>query len=98
MAEELKVIEHAGIKLIKQVELYTKWRPLLPFYVHDDTCPRPSNDIMKKVKDDRAAKVAKKKKGKRPQENAPEENNVLVVREVVRDVVWKTEEVTEAIL
>ena len=39
-----------GLKPRKQVEMYTKWRPLLPEDKKDITCPRPSNKVFAAVK------------------------------------------------
>ena len=60
MITDLKVLKTPGIKPIKQVELYQKWRPLLPVKAREITCPKPSDEIMKKVKSDRAAKKRSK--------------------------------------
>ena len=60
------VEENTGIAPIKQVELYTKWRPLLPEIYKDEMCPKPDGIIMEKVKNDKKlkakAKVNEKKK------------------------------------
>ena len=34
-----------GIKSIRQVELATKWRPLVPYQYQDNICPIPSREI-----------------------------------------------------
>ena len=39
-----------GIKPIKQIELGTKWRALVPEEYRDDVCPVPPNDIVEKYK------------------------------------------------
>lgn len=39
-----------GLKPRKQVEMYTKWRPLLPEDKKDITCPRPSDQVFAAVK------------------------------------------------
>lgn len=66
MLENLKVLEPPGLRPIKQVELFSKWAPLLPKYAADITCPRPSDDVMKVVRDEKRSKAAlshsKKKK------------------------------------
>ena len=59
MKHDLEVLPNSGIKPIKQVELYQKWGPLLPKEAREITCPRPSDEIINKVKGD------KTKKGKR---------------------------------
>ena len=35
---------------MKQVPLYTKWRPLLPIELQDITCPKSSEDVFNKCK------------------------------------------------
>ena len=50
------IIPPAGIADIKQVELYTKYRPLLPPEYQDIMCPKPSNEVMAKVKDEKNSK------------------------------------------
>ena len=45
---------------IKQVELYTKWRKLLPDQFQEDTCPKPTAEILNKVKKDKAKKAKDK--------------------------------------
>jgi len=39
-----------GLSFMKQVHLYTKWRPLLPVELQDVTCPKPSEDVVNKCK------------------------------------------------
>ena len=60
MEKNLKVLKPPGMKPIKEVELYTKWRPLLPKECQDDTCPKPSEEVMTKIKNDRCAKAHKR--------------------------------------
>ena len=50
----------------KEVELFAKWRPLLPIQYQDITCPRPLDEVMARVKaeidEKRKERGAKKKK------------------------------------
>ena len=50
-----------GLKEIKMVELYTKFRPLLQQKNRNKTCPYPGDAVMKRVKDARKKKTATKK-------------------------------------
>lgn len=50
MEEALEVLSPPGIPPIKQVELYTKWGPLVRQEFRDSICPRPSEETMKRVK------------------------------------------------
>ena len=53
------IIEYEGLKPIKQVELFTKWRPMIPEEFRDEICPRPSDDVYDLVKTEKAAKLSK---------------------------------------
>mmetsp|Transcript_29630 Transcript_29630/g.43116 ORF Transcript_29630/g.43116 Transcript_29630/m.43116 type:complete len:98 (+) Transcript_29630:515-808(+) len=64
MLSELQPLPPPGIQDIKQVEMYTKWRHLLPDYAKDVTCPKPSDTVIKKIRDERNAKAkARQNKG-----------------------------------
>ena len=52
---------------IKQVELFTKWRKLIPDSFQDEMCPKPSVEILHKVKRDKAKKAKDKLNAKRAQ-------------------------------
>ena len=54
-----------GLKPRKQVEMYTKWRPLLPENKRDITCPRPDDEEIKEVK---AEIVESRERNKRKKE------------------------------
>ena len=49
----LKEIRKPGIKPIKQIELATKWQPLVPEEYQDDICPIPHPDIVAKYKNEK---------------------------------------------
>ena len=49
----LKKIIKPGVKPIKQIELATKWRPLVPEEYQDDVCPIPPPDVVAKYKNDK---------------------------------------------
>ena len=51
MEEELVQLVPTGLKPIKQVELYKKWRPLLPEEFRDTMCPRPSDEVINLIKE-----------------------------------------------
>ena len=54
-----------GIPDIKQVELYTKWRKLVPDQYQDQICPKPDDSILNKVKKDKAKKAKDKLQAKK---------------------------------
>ena len=43
-------LDPIGLKPIKQVHLYTKWRKFIPQQYRDETCPLPSNETIRTVK------------------------------------------------
>ena len=54
-------IPECGIPDIKKVELYTKYRPLVPEEFRDTICPFPGDDILQKIKKERNDRVREKK-------------------------------------
>eukprot|EP00536_Pseudo-nitzschia_multiseries_P007462 jgi/Psemu1/18018/gm1.18018_g len=46
----LDPVAPTGIKEIKQIELYTKWRKLVPAEFVDIICPYPGDEVMRKFK------------------------------------------------
>ena len=57
MPDELEVLPRPELRDIKAVELYTKWRPIIPSWARDLTCPKPSDDVLQKVKLSRSVKI-----------------------------------------
>ena len=55
-AKKLKKEKRPGLREIKQVDLYEKWGPLVPAQFRDEICPKPSDKIIKSVKQERKAK------------------------------------------
>ena len=53
---KMKNEKRPGLRNIKQVDIYHKWGPLVSEEFRDDICPKPSNTIIKYVKDERKAK------------------------------------------
>ena len=45
-----KKLDKIGIPPLKQVDLFIKWRKMVPDEYKDVTCPRPTDDIILKVK------------------------------------------------
>ena len=60
----LETIIPPGIPAIKQVELFSKYRSLLPVQFHDITCPDPGADVKDKIKQERNTKQRERKKSK----------------------------------
>jgi hypothetical protein len=50
-AFELQTLKAPGLCPIKQVELYKKFRPFVHREFWEDTCPRPSDEVLAQVKD-----------------------------------------------
>jgi hypothetical protein len=62
---QLESIVAPGIPPIKQEELFTKYRGLLPVQFQEITCPDPGNDIKIKIKSERNTKQRERTKAKR---------------------------------
>ena len=60
----VKNIVKPGIKPIKQIELATKWCPLVPEEFQDNVCPIPSQDVIDQFKTDKNKKKGQPKKTK----------------------------------
>jgi hypothetical protein len=60
----IETLTPPGLRPIKQVELWKKFRPFVPRQYWDELCPRPSDEVIAQVKDDtpqkRKHKVGKK--------------------------------------
>ena len=50
-------IEAPGLREIKQVELYSKFRKFVPEEFRDEICPKPSDHVLEKIKKDRSEKT-----------------------------------------
>ena len=65
LTAERRYTNAPGMSEQKEVELFTKWRPHLPIWAQDITCPRPSDEVMARVKaeivEKRQAREEKKK-------------------------------------
>ena len=61
----MEIIGPPGIPGIKQVELYEKFRPLLPQQFRNVTCPFPGDEIMEKVRGTRNVKSRQRTDKKR---------------------------------
>jgi hypothetical protein len=66
-----KKLDGPGLKPLKHLHLYTKWRKILPQEYKDITCPLPSNDIIMSVK--------KKSKRKKDENSDHDDIDVLFV-------------------
>ena len=55
-----------GLKPMKQVELYLKWRKFVPTALQDIVCPRPPEEILQKVKKFQTEKRKEKATQKKP--------------------------------
>jgi hypothetical protein len=57
---ELQTLKDPGFRPIKQVEIHKKFRPFVPREFWEDTCPRPSDEVLAQVKDELSKKLKKK--------------------------------------
>ena len=60
MLSGLVVIEPPGTREIKQVELFIKWRPLIPEKYRDLTCPKPPPEIIEMTRQSKIEKRNRK--------------------------------------
>ena len=75
MEEDLFQLKPTPLKDIKQVELWKKWGPLLPEGAREETCPRPSDDVIKSIKDRNSEKGRLKAKQKKLQNATKSSDN-----------------------
>jgi hypothetical protein len=64
---------HLGLRLIKQVELYKNFRPFVPDGYWEDTCPRPSDEVLAQFKDESSKKWKTKVTAEK---SAPHKNEI----------------------
>jgi hypothetical protein len=51
-----------GLKPIKQVELRKKWGHFIPEDERDELCPKPSDDVIQQVAQEKAANATKRRR------------------------------------
>jgi hypothetical protein len=72
---EPDMLPRPGLRGIKQMELYTNYRKLVPDEFRDELCPKPSDEVMMKHKKDRSdkqkLKLALKKDTRSPKAATP---------------------------
>jgi hypothetical protein len=73
---QLEQLTAPGLREIKQVELWTKWRKFIPHEYQAEICPEPDFEIVQRIKNEKKAKLklvaAKKKKLSQPTVTAME--------------------------
>ena len=66
----IEEVPYPGLKPIKQIEMYKKWRDIVPIEYWEEICPKPSDELLKTHNEElnakRAKKYAAKKKRKAP--------------------------------
>ena len=62
--DELVNCDPPGLNELKQVELYTKWRKIVPKEHWESTCPKPRQEILDRVKNEKKVKARKRKQVK----------------------------------
>ena len=60
----MQVIPDPIIPDIKRIELFAKYRLLIPLQFQDITCPHPGNKALAKIKSERNTRVRKRQKQK----------------------------------
>lgn len=56
-----------GLKEIKMVELWKKWGKFVPLEFREELCPKPSDDVIKRVSKDRSTKSTERARSRRVQ-------------------------------
>jgi hypothetical protein len=56
------------LREIKQVELYMKYRPLIPQMYRDELCPKPSDQVIENISKQKSQKGKKKRDDKKAAE------------------------------
>ena len=59
--DEVRLLPKPGLRPIKQVELFEKFRPLVPEHLQDAICPKPTAEVMAMVRADKKGKRVNKK-------------------------------------
>jgi hypothetical protein len=60
----MTMLPRPGLRAIKQVELYEKYRPYVPDEFKDETCPEPPPEVMEKHKKDKKEREQTRKRQK----------------------------------
>jgi hypothetical protein len=94
---KLEQLREPGLREIKQVELWVKWRKFIPPQFRDEICPRPDEKIITRIKKEKNDKLkvknlAKKKKIEQPPAVATESELVLESIEQPPAVATKSDE------
>jgi flavodoxin len=74
---QFQQLKEPGLREIKQVELYSKWRKFIPHQFHAEICPKPDDLVLQRIKNEKKEKLklaAKKKKKKT--EQSPTDSNL----------------------
>jgi hypothetical protein len=61
----LQGLQPPGLRDIKQVELYSKWRKFVPAEFADDICPKPSDEVLARVAQTKGDKSRERAAAKR---------------------------------
>jgi hypothetical protein len=62
---QLQPLTPPGLKEIKQVELWTKWRKFIPHQFQDEICPKPDVGVLQRIKSEKNEKLKQAAKKKR---------------------------------
>jgi hypothetical protein len=63
----IAALKPPGLRPIKQVKLYKKFRPFVPHRFWDEACPKPIDKVLMQVKEENAKKRKQKTTAKPPQ-------------------------------
>ena len=66
LLQEPAKMKAPGLRETKKVELYTKYRPLIPAKYQDELCPQPDPAVLKRVGDEKKQKAKQRREAKKP--------------------------------
>jgi hypothetical protein len=68
---QLQQLMEPGLKEIKQVELWTKWRKCIPHQFQYEMCPEPDAAVLQRIKNEKNEKLKQAAKKKKKSELPP---------------------------
>jgi hypothetical protein len=57
-----ETLDRPGLNLMKEVDLYKKWRKYVPIDLQDDICPKPSDESLATIAEERREKSRRRRR------------------------------------
>jgi hypothetical protein len=83
---QLQQLKEPGLKEIKQVELWTKWRKFIPHQFQSEICPEPEVAVLQRIKNEKKEKLKQAAKKKEKMEQPPLGNDLGTVTAMESDL------------